>query len=254
MKRMISALLRSQVSRLGYVMVKRDFTRFGYSLFTDIRRISKTWDWSIQTVFDVGANIGQFASETLRELPDTIVHSFEPHPRAFAKLSRSISGPRLSAHEWAVGDREGEAVLYVYGSDKDGSLINSLTPDARFPQKFGYQAREVKVRCTTIDAFCREAEVERIDLLKVDTEGFDLFVLRGAERMLREGRVRFVYVEFNDLFAKDNATGGALVPIAEYLEPFGFAYLCTYTDFVLYEGKVSVCANALFAVPPVQAR
>lgn len=253
MASLVGSALRALMSRLGYVAVKRNFIRFGFSLFTDMRRLSQAWGWSIETVFDVGANVGQFAGETLRELPGARVHSFEPHPGAFAQLAR-VYDPRLKAHELAVGAEPGEATLFVYGSEEETSLINSLTPDARFPQKFAYRAREVKVRCTTIDAFSAEAGVERIDLLKVDTEGFDLVVLQGAERMLREGKVRFVYVEFNDLFTKDGATGGALVPIAEYLARFGFAYLCTYTDFVLYEGKVSVCANALFAVPPAEAR
>ena len=250
---LVGTTLRALMTRLGYVAVKRDFIRFGYSLFTDIRRVSQAWGWSIETVFDVGANVGQFAGETLRELPEARVHSFEPHPGAFAQLAR-FSDPRLKAHELAMGAKPGDASLYVYGSEEETSLINSLTPDARFPLKFGYRAREVKVRCTTIDVFSANQGVERIDLLKVDTEGFDLFVLQGAERMLREGQVRFVYVEFNDLFTKDGTTGGALVPIAEYLAQFGFAYLCTYTDFVLYEGKVSVCANALFVAPPPEGR
>ena len=253
MRRFLGSAVHRVLDRFGYILVKRNFARFGYSLFTDVRRISRTWGWSVETVFDVGANVGQFATETLRGLPGATVYSFEPHPGAFAELSR-LSGPQLKTHELALAAEPGEATLYVYGSETETSLINSLTPNARFPQKFGFEPHEVKVRCATVDAFCQEAGIERIDLLKVDTEGFDLVVLRGAERMLREGRVRFVYVEFNDLFARAGTTGGALVPIAEYLDPFGFSYLCTYTDFVLYEGRVSVCANALFSVSPVEAQ
>jgi hypothetical protein len=132
----------------------------------------------------------------------------------------------------------------------DGSLINSLVADARFPTKFGYEAKEIKVACTTIDAFCADNKIPEIDLLKVDTEGGDLFVLQGARRTMEEGRIRFVYVEFNTLRSEPGTTGGALLPIADYLAPFGFQYVVTYTDFALHQNEISVCANALFAAPP----
>jgi FkbM family methyltransferase len=253
-RRLASAVARKTLDRLGYLFLKREFVRFGYSLFVDLRRVGDNWGWSIDTVFDVGANVGQFARETLRELPQAKVHSFEPHPTTYARLTENLGDPRLTPHQLALGDKEGEATLYVYGDDGSSTLINSLVPDAKFPTKFGYKPTEVKVRCATIDNVCQENGVTRIDLLKVDTEGFDLTVLQGAERMFREGRVRFVYVEFSELLPSGGETSGALTPIAEYLGRFGFQYLVTYTDFVLHRGEVSVCANALFVAPPPTAQ
>lgn len=98
-------------------------------------------------------------------------------------------------------------------------------PDAKYPTEFGYPYEEMPVQCSTVDGFCNENDIGRIDLLKVDTEGSELLVLRGAEKMLSQGRVRFVYIEFSTLLPQIGIAGGALVPIAEYLTQFGFEYL-----------------------------
>jgi FkbM family methyltransferase len=55
------------------------------------------------------------------------------------------------------------------------------------------------VSVRTIDDFCAEQAIAEIDLLKIDTEGYDLQVLEGARSLLTRGRVRFVYSEFNVL-------------------------------------------------------
>jgi FkbM family methyltransferase len=224
--------------------------RYGMSPFLDAGRISQSWGGSVRTVFDIGANAGKFATEALNEIPSARIYSFKPHPQTFRQLTQAISNPRFQTYQLAISDRAGEVTLFVYGDMGDGSLINSLVADAYFPTKFGYKAREIKVACTTIDAFCADSKIAEIDLLKIDTEGGDLFVLQGARRTMEEGRIRFVYVEFNTLRPEPRTTGGALLPIADYLALFGFQYVVTYTDFVLHRNEISDCANALFAAPP----
>jgi FkbM family methyltransferase len=242
--------IRALLDRHGYLLLKREYARYGLSPFIDTVRIARSWDGAMRTVIDVGANAGQFAREALKELPAARVYSFEPHPSTFQRLTGAISDARLSAHQLALGERTGHATMYVYGDSGDGSLINSLVPDARFPTKFGYPATQITIPCVTLDAFCEQNKIEDIDLLKVDTEGSELLVLYGARRMMQQGRIRFVYVEFNALLPEAGTTGGALMPIAQYLAPFGFQYVVTYTDFVLHRNEISVCANALFAAPP----
>jgi FkbM family methyltransferase len=204
-----------------------------------------------QHFFDVGANIGQTTRQALHRFPSARVYAFEPHPRSFRTLA-AITDKRLSAHQLALGERSGKAKLYQYGDSGDGSLINSLVSDARFPTQFGHQPKqELEVACSTIDDFCLEHGIDGIDVLKLDTEGSELAVIKGAERMLGSGHGYYVYTEFNDLQPQRGVSGGALIPIADLLAQFGFRYVATYTDFVLPEGKMHVCANALFALPPI---
>jgi FkbM family methyltransferase len=245
----LARILRGGLDRAGYVLWKREFFRYGISPFVDIVRLNRSWGRSVETFFDVGANVGQTSREALRSFPRARVFAFEPHPLTFARLRAALPSDRLSVHQLAFGEESGDVKLYVYGTSADGSTMNSLVPDARYAVKSGQSATECIVECSTIDQFCASNDIEVIDVLKIDTEGFDLFVMKGAARMLRERRIGFVYSEFNDVQPRPGTTGGSLLAISDYLEPFGFRYVATYTDFILPDGDMFVCANALFVRP-----
>jgi FkbM family methyltransferase len=243
-------LLRSFLYKRGYVLWKRDFLRFGTSPFVDMARLNTAWGRSLDVLFDVGANVGQFAREARRELPAAAIHCFEPHPRSFEKLLQSGADGLMHPHCLALSDKVDEVVLYEYSTEGEGSHLNSLVPNARFPERFGYKSSPIKVLSTTIDEFCAGQNIGRIDFLKIDVEGAELLVLKGAADMLKHGNISAVYTEFNDIESAPGTTGGSLVPIAHYLGEFGLRYACTYTDFLLHDKQLHVCANALFVLPP----
>ena len=243
-------LLRSFLAQRGYVLWKRNFFRFGISPFVDMARLNTTWGRSLDVVFDVGANVGQFAQEARQEQPAATIYSFEPHPRSFEKLAQAAAGNRIVPQCLALSDQIGEVRFYEYGSEGPGSHINSLVPDARFPARFGYEGHAITVQSTTLDHFCAGHDIDRIDFLKIDVEGAELSVLEGGAGMLARGKIMAVYFEFNDLESAPGATGGSLMPIARYLGGFGLQYACTYTDYLLHGSQLHVVANALFVLPP----
>jgi FkbM family methyltransferase len=245
--RSIAVLIRTALGRFGYVLWKREFLQYGISPFLDIARLSRATVRPVRTFFDVGAHVGGTARQALETFPEARVYAFEPHPETFARLRRGLSHERLSIHELALGDSSGQVTFYEYGTDGGGAQLNSLVPDARFPRQFGYRPTERTAACMTVDDFCDANGIGRIDVLKVDAEGYDLAVIKGAARMLAEGRIGFIYAEFNDLLPKPGTTGGGLLPMGEYLAPFGFRYVATYTDFILPGAEMFVSANVLFA-------
>jgi FkbM family methyltransferase len=248
--KLIARGIRAVLDDMGYVLWKKEFLQYGISVYEDIARLNRAWGRSVGTFFDVGANVGQTTREVLRLFPRARIYAFEPHPTSFRELA-AIAADRLSIHQIALGERKGMATLYQYGESGDGSLINSVVSDARFPTRFGYRPKqELEIACSTIDDFCLEHRIDSIDVLKIDTEGSELAVLKGAERMLGSGRCSHVYTEFNELQPQPGVTGGALNPISDLLARFGFRYVATYTDFVLPDGDMHVCANALFALRP----
>jgi FkbM family methyltransferase len=242
-------ITRFILSRLGYVLWKRQFLRFGISPFIDIARLNSAWGRPLKVIFDVGANVGQFAIEARQDLPDAKIYSFEPHPLTFEKFVKSNTDKLIFPYSLALSDKDGEVTFYEYACEGDGTQINSLVPDARFPTRFGHKSREIKVRSSTIDHFCETLNIDQIDFLKIDVEGGELAVLKGSTRMLTRERIMAVYMEFNDLEPMPGATGGALAPIARYLRDFGLRYACTYTDRLLHENELHVVANALFVLP-----
>ena len=102
-------------------------------------RLNAAWGRSVEVLFDVGANVGQFAREAREELPHAKIYSFEPHSRSFEKLSKSKTDSLMFQHCLALSDEIGEVTFYEYAFEGDGSHINSLVPNARFPDAIRIQ-------------------------------------------------------------------------------------------------------------------
>jgi FkbM family methyltransferase len=220
--------------------------RLGLDYLQDIHRLAFAWHISLNTLFDVGANTGQTALELLARYPSAQIFSFEPHPTTFAQLRSTIGPhPNVTATNSAVGATVGTLPMTTY----DLSTINTLRPGFHASGRF-QATSSIHVPVTTLDLFCATHAITNIDLLKIDTEGFDLMVLHGARDLLSHGKVTFVYVEFNDLDISGDESGSSLLAIDAYLRPFGFRFIATYNDYNNLEGRLFQSSNALFALPP----
>lgn len=150
-------------------------------------------------VFDVGANIGELTLLFSRFVqPGGKVFSFEASAATFGRLSSICDLSRrdnVEVHHVALSDREGTLDLHVYPEEYSG--WNTLAD--RPLESYGINVKPVgleRVRSATIDNFCRERDIEHIDLLKIDVEGAEYQVLLGARRMLEEKRIGCCVFEF----------------------------------------------------------
>lgn len=143
------------------------------------------------TVFDVGANDGDYLSAALDALPKVQAHSFEPQQDSFEKLKTRFAGnPAVQVHKLALGRAPGTAQLqYAKTGDTTASLAYVQNPQ-----------RSETVEVSTVDLFCRARNITHIDLLKIDTEGFEMDVLLGAHQMIERDGVAAIQFEFGDTF------------------------------------------------------
>jgi FkbM family methyltransferase len=218
---------------------------FGLNVWVDIARLSEKRGFPINCVFDVGANVGWTSMEALGHFPNAEVYSFEPHPDTFEKLVAALKGHRVQAFNIALSDKSGRAELFTYDLD----LVNSLTPTATHAVRFSQTpTKSISVQVSTVDQFCSSHSIDTIDVLKVDTEGCDLEVLKGAVEKFKARKIKIVYTEFNDVVARPGTTGGALTPISAFLDPFGFRFVTSYTDYVVADKGEEIFGvhNALF--------
>jgi FkbM family methyltransferase len=151
------------------------------------------------TVFDAGANVGDLTMLFSRFVGRAgRVHAFEPSGEGFERLSavcRAASLDNVTANRLALAEREGTVRLHVYG----GAHLSWTTLAARPLEDYGIAVKPAgveEVPATTVELYCERHGIGQIDLLKVDVEGAELQVMRGAERLLREGRVRCLTFEF----------------------------------------------------------
>ena len=243
LRSLIANPLRRLVARAGYEMVP--LNAFGHDPFRDIRLLNEKWNCTVQVFFDVGANDGGTSLKAVRQFPGAKIFAFEPHPEVFLRLAEATK-EHASIHpvQVALGVKAGDQVMHTYKE----SLINSLVPNARFPVRFGEKSSPITVKCTTVDLFCAERKIEKIDVLKIDAEGFDLEVIKGADAMLKKGAVSFVYFEFNDIQPRDYLWGGALAPIDEFLRLYQHRFIASYNDYIATDGELFAVSNALYAL------
>jgi FkbM family methyltransferase len=146
-------------------------------------------------VFDVGANEGQWTSDVLARFPRAILHVFEPqHALAERIASRH---PQVRVNRMALGSQPGSLDLRDY-KGHPGSQHASLLPGVIDGIHFGVEER-VQVDVGTLDDYCATHNVQRIDLLKIDVEGFERHVLEGARSLLGTGGVQAIQFEFNEM-------------------------------------------------------
>ncbi|MDH2326375.1 FkbM family methyltransferase [Cereibacter sp. SYSU M97828] len=141
-------------------------------------------DWRPQVIFDVGANVGQTASSFAAAFPDAAIHAFEPVPAAFRKLAAvAEANPGVTAHNLALGKTRGTATMVAKGASTANHLATEADPTEHL----------VEVQMTTGADMAAELGIDRISLLKIDTEGHDFDVLIGFSPIL--SRTDFVQIE-----------------------------------------------------------
>jgi FkbM family methyltransferase len=153
----------------------------------DIYRFVQDYLKSDMVFADIGANIGEITLAAAKRLPRGKVLAFEPSPVLFAQLQRNVALNRfgdVTLFNFGLFDRSESVPLYLridtpYGTDNDG--ISSLF-------SYGTTRQEFTVPLRRFDDVADECGLTRLDLMKIDVEGAELMVLRGAERSLRQYR------------------------------------------------------------------
>jgi len=174
-----------------------------------------------QVVFDVGANIGDWASLALQANPHLSLHCFEPSSATYQRLlAHKFPPSQVICNNFGLSSSPGDATLYVF---EEGSGINSLYQRRGLEDGWGLttQQHRERVRLETLDRYCHNTGVTTIDFLKVDVEGHEIEVFKGATAMLRQGGVKRIQFEYGGcnidarLLLKD---------LFEFFQPFEYTF------------------------------
>lgn len=140
----------------------------------------------VDGIVDVGANIGQFAFMAHSALPGLPIFSFEPDAACFEGLQRTFKMHHINGKCFplAISDEAGQAHLNVYASTANNSLLRRQHEEA---------VAISEVTCATLDGLWEELSALKAPFLKIDVQGAELAVLRGAKKFLE--RCKFVQLE-----------------------------------------------------------
>jgi FkbM family methyltransferase len=176
--------------------LQRQFYYFGtYFLEEKVIEAWTRYARDAKVIFDVGANAGIYSLAAVAASLECQVHAFEPTPEIAGHLRTTVGmngiADRLYVHEAAVGNRPGSIFLNSfsgYHDDNEGMNFVSTEPRA---------ASSIQVSMLSLDAFCAERCLPRIDLMKVDVQGNEPAVFEGARGLIERGAIRTIFFELN---------------------------------------------------------
>lgn len=148
-------------------------------------------------VIDVGANVGDYSKKVREANSRVSIYAFEPHPVTYQQLKKNIADLHIEAINSGVGSSSGVLNLYDYAED-DGSSHASLYQEV-IEKIHKSKATMHEVKVIALDEFAEQNNVDRVHLLKIDTEGNELEVLKGFKKYLEADKVDLIHFEFNEM-------------------------------------------------------
>ena len=232
---MIKKSIKNVIKKLGYQL----FRRFYYDFDSDesIRKILSIANILPKDilVFDVGANVGQSVDRFRKYLPDAVIYSFEPSPSTFSILRiKKVLDKNLHCFNFGLGAYERVATFFNNPDSGSNSFYKLNIESAAF--KLGATTLALKnqnkttpkhsidfnsaIKCDikTINSICAELNITHIEVLKIDTQGFESEVLKGASKILKN----VLIVEAEVMFAGTYEKSSSFSDIETTLQEYGF--------------------------------
>lgn len=200
--------------QLAYEMIVNDFER-------DEREFTSHFLSEGDVFVDVGANVGIFSVLAAKLVgPSGEVHAFEPARDAFEQLSRNmvLNGfSNVEVNRVALSDKPESRILSICEDRFSGwnSLASPIGPAK------GSVRETYAVNCGTLDDYVSANHLTRIDLMKIDVEGWEEFVLLGGKGLLTSSQSPVLLVEFCE--SAQVAAGSSCARLRKILESFGYS-------------------------------
>jgi len=188
-------------------------------------------------IFDIGANIGHTSMQFREVFRGAEIYAFEPVRSTFLELTKNLNGTDVRAVNVGFGEREERKKIFLQNLSELNSLVDALN------NANGTGASE-EVEIVTLDNFCERKNISSISLLKIDTEGFGLNVLKGANTLLKKGAIESIFIEVG--FSEHDKRHDYFFEVFKILSDCSFKLLGFYDQWI-EDSKLEYC-NAFFVL------
>jgi len=181
------------------------FTKFKTIDHIDLDLLTKfLTDTEKPIIFDVGANKGLSILRYKKIFPGSIIHCFEPDKNEVEKLVLKYQNENsIVLNSVAVGEKPGNLefnINVVSGHSSFKNLIPNTTWIKKRSQSLGiksekYNLKKINTDIITLDDYCSKKNINKIDILKIDTQGYEDKVLEGAINLLKQNKIKVIQLE-----------------------------------------------------------
>jgi FkbM family methyltransferase len=225
--------LKKWLADKGWFIRKTAGLPIGVDLHLDLQ---KSFEFGAPKVlFDVGAHRGETANALNRTFPNARIFSFEPISSNFEALRRNVVGKNIECINAALGEKSEKVTIQL----QEDSQTHTLRERAISTSK-----NTETLSVSTLDEFCAERNITSIDLLKIDTEGYEVPVIRGGAKLVRSGAIRCILVEAS--LDRTDRCHTALVDVISELAPHDYQLAAIYDQVVWQKPTRLAYFNALF--------
>lgn len=176
---------------------------------------------SVRTILDVGANEGQFARTALRVFPSAQVICFEPLPSVQASLRAlaTESQGRVQLQPFALGEHDGQTEFHISSFSPSSSVLSFDQPLAALGDQIKTTST-VLVPVRRLSAWATSGSIADDIIMKLDVQGYEARVLRGAGELLTRSRIVIAETTFAPIYSGQASLG----ELCSILEPHGLKY------------------------------
>jgi len=169
---------------------------FGVNIIKIRKTFNQTYKDNIgkkPIIFDVGANDGQSIERFSSMFPKSTVHSFEPIKECYEKIFNIYNRKNIIINNFALGDRDCERIFHV---NKNSYTSSFFKINKKYAELVNYDHinKSEKKKIKTLDGYVNSHKIKKIDILKIDTQGYELNVLKGAKKSLKD-KIKFIELE-----------------------------------------------------------
>ena len=201
------------------------FNLFNYNLIKskNYRKIYRTLDYSIKSlirkknpvIIDVGAHYGESIKRFNKLFGSPEVHAFEPQTEAFEKL-KEYKSENIHVNNYGLGSNKGKKNLIINSNTAASSYLKLDNNSKSFRSVESINKQETKL--DTLDNYLIEKNIDFVDLVKIDVQGFENEVLKGSIKSLKRIYLIEIEIVFVDYYEKK----GSFFQIENILKNFGF--------------------------------
>ena len=199
-------------------------------------------DLKIDTVLDIGANVGQAAINFCSVFNEATVHSFEPIPDCFEQLKKVANTyPNLVIHHFGLGDEMADMTFYQNAYTPSSSLLPMKNDHMKSYPKTAH-AKEITIQVKRLDDVANQLELGSRILVKIDVQGFEGKVIAGGKQTIEKARVVIVETSIESMYEGDSS----FHDIYTMMLSMGFCYRGSFEQLIDAETNRILQQDAVF--------